>query len=346
LESNIIKSGKLGFQLQVLSPYIIGFHHKDRFPAGNGKMEPISYISTRIKGNDFREDVPYRMYHGERIPGFPYHPHRGFETVTVVIKGMIDHADGLSLAGRYGDGDVQWMTAGKGLQHSEMFPVLDTENENLLELFQIWVNLPKKSKFVDPHYKMLWNENIPVITQKDENGYETSIKIINGAYKDITYLDANPDSWAHEPNNHVNIWLIEMEPNAVIVLPGISSTLNRGLYCYEGDSFQIEEQVLPGRSYAFLKGDRDTRIVNGATTSRLLLLDGEPINEPVVAYGPFVMNTEEEIEQAYRDYQRTGFGGWPWSSDEPVHPADKGRFALYPDEKMEYPPKACGGLQK
>jgi len=339
MKSNIIEVGKLGFQLQVLSPYIICFHHRDLFPAGNGRMEPSSYISTRLKGNDFREDVPYRMYHGDKIPGFPYHPHRGFETITVVLKGMIDHADGLSLSGRYGDGDVQWMTAGKGLQHSEMFPVLDTAKENPLELFQIWLNLPKKNKFVDPYYKMLWREDIPVFLHKDESGLLTTLKIINGTYNNTTYLEANPDSWAYDSKNHVNIWLLEMAPNATFTLPAISSTLNRALYFYEGDSIKIENQKIAAKSYIYLDGENETVLENQDTTSYLLLLDGEPINEPVAAYGPFVMNTDQEITDAYNDYKKTQFGGWPWDSDEPVHPVNRGRFATYSGGKTSYPPE-------
>lgn len=338
MKSSIKKHGKLGFQLEVLSPYIVTFHHKDLFPVGNGKMEPSTYISTRFKGNDFREDVPYRMYHGDKVPGFPYHPHRGFETVTVVTKGFIDHADGLKLSGRYGNGDVQWMTAGKGLQHSEMFPVLDSTKPNPLELFQIWLNLPKKSKFVDPYYKMLWKEEIPVLSVKDEKGLSTNLTIINGSYNHITYIEANPDSYAYDPKHHVNIWLLEMEPNASFTLPDVSSTLNRALYIYDGNGVTIEDTSFSNMSYAFLDGNVRTTIQNKDQTSYLLLLDGEPIEEPVVAYGPFVMNTKEEINQAYEDYQKTQFGGWPWDSDEPVHPLDAGRFAMYPGGKTVYPP--------
>lgn len=338
MSKQILKSGRFGFQLPVQSPYIVCFHHRDLYPVGNGQMEPVSYISSRNKGNDFREDVPYRMYHGDKIPGFPYHPHRGFETITAVTKGFVDHADGLKAAGRYGPGDVQWMTAGKGLQHSEMFPVLDTEKENPLELFQIWLNLPQKNKFVEPYYKMLWKEEIPVLPITDRNGAKTNLTIIHGQYRDVSYQKANPDSFAANPKNHVNIWLLKMEPYSIFSIPAVSESLNRTLYFYEGNNIQIDHKIFSANTYFFLNGNQEIMIENGSKESFLLLLDGEELKEPVVAYGPFVMNTEEEIADAYRDYQRTQFGGWPWKSDEPVHPVDSGRFALYSNGQKIYPP--------
>ncbi len=118
----VIRIGKMGFQLEVKNPFIVCFHHKDHFPKGNGKQEPAYYLDSRQPGEDFDHHAPWRMYYGNTVPGFPVHPHRGFETVTVVTEGFADHFDSLGSCGRYGQGDVQWMTAGAGIQHSEMFP--------------------------------------------------------------------------------------------------------------------------------------------------------------------------------------------------------------------------------
>ena len=131
-------------------------------------MGPIDNLSGRSLGSDFTVKDGYRMYHGKTVPGFPAHPHRGFETVTIVRKGLVDHSDSMGASGRFGNGDVQWMTAGKGIQHSEMFPLLNKDS-NPLELFQIWLNLTKKSKFVQPHYKMFWKEKIPVFIESKES---------------------------------------------------------------------------------------------------------------------------------------------------------------------------------
>ena len=136
----------LGFQWETSDPFLFCVHHEDKYPRGNSVCGPNSSLEGRHIGQDFILKDGWRMYHGDTVPGFPGHPHRGFETITVVKEGMVDHADSLGAAGRYGNGDVQWMTAGKGVQHSEMFPLLSQDKENPMELFQIWLNLPKKSK--------------------------------------------------------------------------------------------------------------------------------------------------------------------------------------------------------
>ncbi|MFV0527542.1 MAG: pirin family protein [Lachnospiraceae bacterium] len=337
MSKKIIESGRMGFQVPVMNPFIACMHHKDQFPVGDGNMRPTHYISPRQIGSDFNHKAPWRMYHGDTVPGFPVHPHRGFETVTVMLEGFVDHSDGLGAAGRYGDGDVQWMTAGAGLQHAEMFPLLSDTEENPMELFQIWINLPAKDKFVAPYYKMLWNEKIPVIHETDSAGHEAQIRLLSGTYKGTPGLAPNPNSWASAPENHVNIWVVTLASEAEFTIPAVSGTLHRMLYHYEGGSLTVEGVATDADTYLHLVGDEEITVKNGTQPSRLLLLEGEPINEPVVSYGPFVMNTQDEIMAAYDDYRRTQFGGWPWEHDDPVHDKNTGRFAKYADGTMEYP---------
>ena len=125
----------LGFPWATRDPFLFCVHHLDFYPKGNGRGGPAASLRGRQIGNDFIIKDGWRMYHGAKIPGFPAHPHRGFETVTVVQRGMVDHADSMGAAGRYVGGDVQWMTAGSGVQHSEMFPLLEENQGNTLELF-------------------------------------------------------------------------------------------------------------------------------------------------------------------------------------------------------------------
>ena len=322
----IIERGEFGLRLEVQSPFIIAAYHSDRYPKGNGKLGPVEENNGK-----------WSMYHGEYVPGFPAHPHRGFETITYVENGVVDHSDGLGASGRYGNGDVQWMTAGKGLQHCEMFPLFNTEKENPLDLFQIWLNLDSKNKLVEPDYKMLWRENIPIVEIADNNKL-TKIKLIAGVEGSTKALEPTNNSWAKDSRNNVAIKFIYMEPGAKYCLSAISETLNRAVYFYNGDKILIENEEFKQREYAFLKGNEIINIENiGNKTARLLLLEGEPINEPVAAYGPFVMNTMDEIRQAYVDYNKTEFGGWPFIKGEVIHDNNVGRFAKYSDGREEYP---------
>jgi len=327
---------QLGFQWETQDPFLFCAYHLDHYPQGNEHLGPAASLAGRNIGMDFEPHKDrWNMYHGTTVPGFPAHPHRGFETVTIVEKGLADHSDSLGAAGRFGNGDVQWMTAGKGVQHSEMFPLLHDDKENPLLLFQLWLNLPKKSKMVAPHFKMLWNEDIPIHNLQDDNGKNTSIKIISGDYNTIKAPDAAPDSWAMDPNNHVAIWLITMEGNAVWKLPAAAAQLNRSLYFYSGKEITIEGNKIPVNHSLDLLSDHELYINNGNTTASFLLLQGKPINEPVAQQGPFVMNSPEEIHEAIADFRKTAFGGWPWSSYDHTHPKERGRFALHADGREE-----------
>lgn len=334
--NSIINIKPLGFMWPVTNPFLFCAHHLDDFPVGNEQMGPEkSLLRGRDIGQDFTIKDGWRMYHGETIPGFPAHPHRGFETVTVVTKGLVDHADSHGQAGRYGGGDVQWMTAGAGLQHSEMFPLLNEESKNPVELFQVWLNLPKSRKFVEPHFKMLWSEDIPLVQIQDENGKLVEINVIAGSVGNVTALDPAPDSWAAEPENEVAIWTIKMEAGAQWKIAAASEQANRTLYFYRGSSIRIDGDEIPVEKAIQLKPNQELIVENGNADGYFLLLQGRPINEPIVQYGPFVMNTQAEIQQAMHDYQRTGFGGWPWSRRDQVHPRDKGRFARHADGTEE-----------
>ncbi len=320
----------------VSNPFLFCAHHLDIFPSGNEEMGPEkSLLKGRDIGQDFTIKDGWRMYHGTTIPGFPAHPHRGFETVTIVLTGLVDHADSHGQAGRYGNGDVQWMTAGAGLQHSEMFPLLNKETGNPAEMFQLWLNLPKANKFAKPHFKMLWSEDIPVVRVTDESGRLVEINVIAGTLGNMTALDPAPDSWAADPENEVTIWTIKMEAGTQWTIPAASEEVNRTLYFHQGSSIQIDGNEIPSERAIQLQANREQIVENGNSDGYFLLLQGKPINEPVVQYGPFVMNTNAEIQQAMHDYQRTEFGGWPWSRRDQVHPREKGRFARHQDGTEE-----------
>jgi redox-sensitive bicupin YhaK (pirin superfamily) len=326
----------LGFQWKARDPFLFCVHHEDFFPKGNENMGPdAEELKGRQIGQDFIIKDGWRMYHGSTVPGFPSHPHRGFETVTVVRKGMVDHSDSLGGAGRYGDGDVQWMTAGKGVQHAEMFPLIKQDEENPMELFQIWLNLPKANKFVNPHYKMLWNKTIPIHTHEDKSGKKTKIEVIAGKIENDTAPLPPPDSWAANTTNEVAIWNIQMEAGSIWELPKASAGVNRTLYFYKGDLLKVDGTDVVSYHSAELIPEELLKLEAGNEPCNILILQGKPIAEPVVQHGPFVMNTKQEIQQAFADYQQTQFGGWPWSTHSPVHDLEKGRFALHANGELE-----------
>jgi redox-sensitive bicupin YhaK (pirin superfamily) len=277
------------------------------------------------------------MYHGDVVPGFPHHPHRGFETVTWVRQGLIDHSDSLGATARFGNGDVQWLTAGKGISHSEMFPLIHSDKPNQAELFQIWLNLPKKSKLAAPYFSMQWDRQIPKVYSRDEAGRETVVALAAGQLGDVKALPAPPDSWGADPEHNLAIWTIKMAPRAQWTLPKAQNGSNRNLYFFKGGSLQVDGETVKVKHAIELQADAEVVLVNGGSEAELLLLQGKPIAEPVVQYGPFVMNTQEEIEEAFSDYRRTFFGGWPWKQDDPVHPRSETRFARHADGKVERP---------
>jgi hypothetical protein len=320
------------------NPFIFCAHHQDAFPAGNESLGPSVSLKERTLGSDFSGKDGFSMYHGHAVPGFPVHPHRGFETVTIVLEGFVDHFDSKGATGRYGQGDVQWLTTGAGCQHAEMFPLLAEDKPNPLELFQVWLNLPARDKFVEPHFKMLWAEKIPVAKTYSPKGEGFTLRCIAGSLEGLCGPAPNPASWAADPANKVGIFLITLAPGGQIKLPARSDSLVRNLYYYQGSApISIDGQDVPPSRRVKLSGNADILIAGGSAESRFIVLEAEPIGEPVVNYGPFVMNTEEEIRQAIGDYRRTQFGGWPWDRDDPIHPRGQGRFARHMDGRVEEP---------
>jgi redox-sensitive bicupin YhaK (pirin superfamily) len=316
-------------------PFLFCVHHDDAYPEGNEVLGPAVSLHGRDIGQDFAGKDGWRMYHGDVVPGFPQHPHRGFETVTIMRRGFIDHSDSLGATARFGDGDVQWLTAGKGIVHCEMFPLVERTKMNPLELFQIWLNLPSASKMVDPYFSMLWREAKPTITARDAAGRATVIDLVAGDLGELKAPPPPPDSWASRKDAGLAIWTMTLEPNAEWTLPAGPAGVHRTLYFFRGSKMAIGGREIARGSLARLRPDVEARIVNGAEAGELLLLQGRPIGEAVAQHGPFVMNTRAELEQAFHDYRRTQFGGWPWPSDGPVHAREEARFARYPDGRIE-----------
>ncbi|HZH17953.1 MAG TPA: pirin family protein [Archangium sp.] len=319
------------------NPFLFCVLHDDQYPAGNERMGPNASLMGRNIGRDFEGKDGWSMYHGQSIPGFPEHPHRGFETVTFVRQGLMDHSDSLGATARYGSGDVQWMTAGSGIQHSEMFPLLNRSGPNPINYFQIWLNLPKADKLTQPRFSMFWSPTVPRYSEQDSAGRRTEVTIVAGTLSGKKAPSPPPNSWAARSGTDVAIWLIKMAPSAQWELPAAPKGATRHLYFFKGPWLRIGGRDIPPSSRIEMRDGINALLVNGPAETEVLVLQGQPIQEPIARYGPFVMTTQEELQQAIADYRATQFGGWPWSSVEPVHPREEGRFARHADGRIDRP---------
>jgi redox-sensitive bicupin YhaK (pirin superfamily) len=336
--SPVLAVKPLGFPWETADPFLFCAYHDDAYPRGNGRMGPAASLAGRDIGQDFSRKDGWSMYHGDDVPGFPAHPHRGFETVTIVRRGLCDHSDSLGATARFGGGDVQWVTAGRGIVHSEMFPLLKTDEENPLELFQVWLNLPGSHKMADPHFTMLWNEQIPRRVLQDAQGRRTEVAVIAGRFGDLDALAPPPDSWAAQADSDVAIWTLRLEPGAGFQLPPATlAATRRTLYFFKGAAAMVGGQHVQGPAMIALDAGVEVALAAGDSVCEFLLLQGRPIGEPVAQYGPFVMNTQQEVAQAMQDYRRTQFGGWPFQEAAPVHGEEGRRFARHPDGRVEEP---------
>jgi redox-sensitive bicupin YhaK (pirin superfamily) len=331
----VLQTIPLDFQWATVDPFLFCVHHLDLYPEANEHFGPNASLEARDIGMDFAGTDGWRMYHGSTVPGFPQHPHRGFETVTLARQGYIDHSDSLGATARFGRGDVQWLTAGGGIVHCEMVPLLDRNGPNTCELFQIWLNLPADDKMVEPYFTMLWSEDIPHLVVTDDQGRTTDVTVVAGRLGGLTPQAPPPSAWASRPEADVAIWQIAMDAGAEWSMPPAAGPDTiRTFYVYEG-SAGIGDHDLVASTGAVLRADEPVTVSAGAQGASAVVLQGRPIGEPVAQYGPFVMNDEAGIEQAFADYRKTGFGGWPWPTDDPVHGREAGRFAKHADGRVE-----------
>lgn len=335
-ENPIVQSTKLGFPWPTVDPFLFCAYHNDDFPVGTGELGPDpKLLQGRNIGMDFTVKDGFRMYHGDTVPGFPAHPHRGFETVTLVRKGYCDHADSLGAEARFGEGDAQWITTGGGIVHSEMFPLLKPDKPNPLELFQIWLNLPAEEKMTPAHFSVFWGQEIPKVEIKDEAGRSVTVTVVAGEYSGHRPPPPPPHSWANNSEHDVAIWVIKLEEGATWTLPKTVETSGRALYFFDGSSLTVAGTTFNEHTVALVRSEIDLEIHASKGDVQLLMLQGRPIGEPVAQHGPFVMNTRQEIQQAISDYQSTRFGGWPWKSQDPNHGPTRGRFARQPNGSLE-----------
>ena len=233
--------------------------------------------------DEFYSDDP-----NDYLAGFPAHPHRGFETVTYMLDGHMQHKDDHGNTGDLGPGDVQWMSAARGIIHSEM----PQQTEGRMRGFQLWLNLPAKEKMQPAAYRDIGSKDIPIVSLSEKG----QVKVIAGRLGATT----GP---IHGGSTDPYYFDVHLAPGAAFE-EALPAGHNAFLYVYEGEALVGESrQPVARRAAGLLSDGEKVRIEAGAAGARVLLLAGKPLREPVVQYGPFVMNTREEIEQAIADYQ-------------------------------------------
>jgi redox-sensitive bicupin YhaK (pirin superfamily) len=227
------------------------------------------------------------------IAGFPAHPHRGFETVTYMLAGRMQHQDHLGNTGDLGPGSVQWMTAGRGVIHSEM----PQQSEGRMRGFQLWLNLPAAEKMRAPAYRDIAAGDIPELAFAGGLARVIAGQLSIGGVHQGGAVNAVSGSMATDPL----LVDLHLEPEAEVEIPIVRGH-NALLYVYQGE-LSVDGQAVPGRSAGVLEDGDRVLLSAGGQGGQALLITGRPLGEPIVQYGPFVMNSREEIEQAMADYR-------------------------------------------
>ena len=259
-------------------------------------MSDMSSATSPFLVMGYTERYPFEPSSHQR--GVGMHPHRGFETVTIVYEGELEHHDSKGNHGKIGANEVQWMTAGRGIMHEEHHSKAFAQNGGHLDMVQLWVNLPSHSKMVEPRYQELTEQNIPEIILNDNQGI---IRVIAGEYVHAKTMAKGP-ALTYSPLN-----LLDARLNAdKTVQFNVDPTWNNIIFVLSG-SIKIDGQIFNHLQTVYLNHDVSEVEIEVLEDSKLLIASGEPIHEPIVAHGPFVMNSEVEIHQAFSDFQKGQF---------------------------------------
>lgn len=236
--------------------------------------------------------MPSQFKPTDEILGVGMHPHRGFETVTIAFQGRLQHRDTAGNHGEIGPGDVQWMTAGSGVLHEELHAPAFRKSGGTLQMLQLWVNLPAELKMTDPQYQTLENDNIPVVSLDSAR-----IRVISGALG-----ETKGPAKTFTP---INLWDVQLGAGTVNL--SVPENYTTALFLMEGKVTVNGAQEVDNPTLVLLERDGSDISVSATSDARFIVLNGQPIDEPVVGYGPFVMNTQEQIVQAMKDYSAGRF---------------------------------------
>jgi redox-sensitive bicupin YhaK (pirin superfamily) len=266
-----------------------GFHVRNMFPSNGVEGEINPFLMLDYAG-------PTKIQPGQRPRGVGEHPHRGFETVTIAYQGAVEHRDSAGHSGTIHPGDVQWMTAASGVVHEEMHEREFARHGGTFEMVQLWVNLPRAHKMSKPRYQGLLKEQIPVV----QLGEGASARVIAG--------ELNGVKGPAQTFTPVNVFDVRLKAGGLAQL-SLPDGHNAGIVLLRGTVQVNTTQIVEGEAkLALLSAEGEAVRLYAKQDSILLVLSGEPIDEPVASYGPFVMNTRDEIRQAVSDYNAGKMG--------------------------------------
>jgi redox-sensitive bicupin YhaK (pirin superfamily) len=266
-----------------------GFPVRNLFPSNGLQLEVSPFLMLDYAGPTYFKPAPAPR-------GVDEHPHRGFETVTIAYQGAVSHRDSSGNSGTIFPGDVQWMTAASGVLHEEKHEDEFAKKGGTFEMIQLWVNLPAKDKISKPGYQAITKEQIPVVN------------FATGGHARIIAGELNGAKGPTRTFTALNVWDVILKAGETVELT-VPEGHNTAIVLRKGDVTLNGSAKLNGEAkIATLGRDGDTITLEAKEDSQLVLLSGEPINEPIASYGPFVMNTREEIVQAVQDYNSGRFG--------------------------------------
>lgn len=313
-------------------PFMFASHHFDDYPRGNRQQAPpLEEIKKRSLGHDYRPQYGYRMYGGKVAPGFPLHTHWGYETITVCSEGYVDHFDSLGNQGRFGYGDVQWLTASSRYGHCEMYPLAFADRDNHHRVTQIMMHIPNERKNAGVNLNNVWAEDVPTIRNDGCLAH-----VYAGTYGGVTGIVPNGESWAADPAHHVRIVSFEAEPGAVVRIDATAAATGRNVYLTDGGATVAGRKYIP-QTRLKVKADEDVEIVNGDVRNEIWLLEGDPIKQKMSSFGPVVLGTDKEVREANAVVRREESREWPWNYVNKTQPVATDRFIRYADGREERP---------
>lgn len=267
-----------------------GFKVHGFFPnrvLGGKRMSPFYLLDYNSK-HEFEPST--------KLLGVGPHPHRGFETVTIAYKGKVAHHDSRGNAGVIGEGDVQWMTAGSGILHKEYHEEEFNKRGGTFQMVQLWVNLPAKDKMAAPQYQAITNDQMGRYELADAGG---SVEVIAGEFKGV-----KGPATTFSP---VHLYNVKLKKGASLTL-NLPENFATGVLMIEGQAKFNKSETAPADHFVLFKNDGEEVFVEAESDAVLLVMSGEPLDEPIAQYGPFLMNTQEEIQKAFEDFQSGKFG--------------------------------------